>query len=443
MVTTVDETTELLQQLIRNRCVNDGTPDSGGEVRNAETLAAYLAGPGVEIERYEPHPGRSSLVLRVEGRDRRAPSLLLMGHTDVVPADPTGWQRDPFGGELVAGEVWGRGALDMLCMTATMAVVIKRLLAGGFRPNGTLIFAGVADEESRGTYGASWLTQHAWDAVRADAVLTESGRRNSLPTLGGPKAIMNVAEKGSHWMTLRTNGTPGHGSAPYKADNALAKAADVVRRLVTYKPPLHLDGQWRAFVEGMQFVPELSAGLLSADRFYETIDALPPGVAKGFDALVHTTFSPNVLHGGMKANIIPDSATLQIDIRTLPGDETPQVHAMLREALGELWNEVEIIEENPDPASASSPDTPIFRVMCEVTKKVTGADVVPGSTGGLTDCRFFRRKGMPAYGYSVLSAKIPIAELATMFHGRNERIDQESLRLMLELYEQTVRAYLS
>lgn len=439
----LDEATALLQQLIRNRCVNDGTVDSGGEVRNAETLAAYLAGPGVEIERYEPHPGRGSLVSRIEGRDPKAPSLLLMGHLDVVPADPTGWERDPFCGDLVDGEVWGRGALDMLCITATMAVAVKTLLRGGFRPKGTLLFSGMADEESLGTWGAEWLVTHRWEDVRADLVLTESGSPPlPLPSRGPQKAGVTVAEKGSHWLSLRVRGAPGHGSMPYKADNALAKAAEVIRRLVAYRPPLHLGGLWREFVRGLELAPELESGLLSEEGFAETIDRLPASLAKLFDAAAHTTFSPNILHSGTKTNIIPDSALLAVDVRTVPGDGPVEVQAMLREAIGDLWAEVEIVDEHPDPATASATDTAFFRRLREVSQKVAGMDVVPGSTTGATDSRFFRRKGVPAYGYSAYSAKIPFAEHMTMVHGRNERIDQDSLALMLELYEQTVRAFL-
>ena len=139
----VGPTTELLQSLIRNECVNDGTPDSGDEFRNAELLAGYFEGAGVDVERFESRPGRASIVARIEGSDPAAPSLCLMGHTDVVPVNPDGWSRDPFGGELVRAddgttEVWGRGAIDMLNSTAAMAVAFRRLATEGFRPRGTL-----------------------------------------------------------------------------------------------------------------------------------------------------------------------------------------------------------------------------------------------------------------------------------------------------------------
>ncbi|EQD58995.1 Peptidase M20, partial [mine drainage metagenome] len=114
-----NEATDLLQLMIRNRCVNDGSPESGHEERTASLLNTYLEGSGVDLHTWEPAPGRTSLLARLPGRDPAAPSLTLLGHTDVVPAAPEGWRHDPFGGELIEGEVWGRGAIDMLDLTAT------------------------------------------------------------------------------------------------------------------------------------------------------------------------------------------------------------------------------------------------------------------------------------------------------------------------------------
>ena len=94
-------TVELLQALIRNRCVNDGTPESGHETRNADVLRTVVDRPGVEIERFGPTPERQSFVARLPGTEPDAPSLCLMGHTDVVPVHAAGRRRDPFGGELI------------------------------------------------------------------------------------------------------------------------------------------------------------------------------------------------------------------------------------------------------------------------------------------------------------------------------------------------------
>jgi acetylornithine deacetylase/succinyl-diaminopimelate desuccinylase-like protein len=368
----------------------------------------------------------------------------MMGHIDVVPADPNGWQRDPFGGELIAGEIWGRGAIDMLSITVTMAVAIKKLLREGWKPKGTLIFSGMADEEALGTWGAEWLVNNKWDDVKADAVLTEMGRPPiPIASKDPPKVFMSVGEKGSHWVGLKVSGTPGHGSRPYKTDNALVKAAKIVARIASYQPELHLDGRWREFVQAMRLDPALEAGLLDQGRFREILDQLPVGIARGFDAATHTTFSPNVLHSGVKTNVIPDSARMEVDIRTMPGDEGPHVRRMLKEAIGDLWDQVEIVTEDDDPASSSPTDTAIFETMRKVTAAVAKSEIVPAFAVGATDARFFRRKGVPAYGYSIYSPRIDFGEFVSMFHGRNERVDQGSLQLMLDLYEQTARDFLS
>ena len=170
------EVTDLLQHLIRNACVNDGTVASGNEARSADLLAGYFDGSGLDLERYEPAPGRASLVARIEGSRPDAPTLLLMGHTDVVPANADRWRHDPFGGELVDGEVWGRGAVDMLNLTASMAVATRRLARRrGFRPEGTLVYLAVADEEALGTWGADHLPATSSTPSAADYVITESG----------------------------------------------------------------------------------------------------------------------------------------------------------------------------------------------------------------------------------------------------------------------------
>src|SRR5262245_5062762 len=235
MDTATAETVELLQAMIRNACVNDGTAESGHEVRSAEVLERYLEGAGLDVEAFEPTPGRRSVVSRIDGHDPTAPTLLLMGHTDVVPVSPAGWTRDPFGGELVDGEIWGRGAIDMLNLTSSMAVATKHLARSGWRPRGTLVYLGVADEEAGGEHGAEWLVEHALDAVGADYVITESGGW-AVDSPRGRRLVVTVGEKGAAWRRLRVHGTPGHGSMPFGADNAVVKAAEVVRRITSLRP---------------------------------------------------------------------------------------------------------------------------------------------------------------------------------------------------------------
>jgi len=440
MADTTAEVTDLLQQLIRNRCVNDGRPESGGEARNVELLASYLEGAGLDTERYESAPGRANLVARIEGTDPSAPTLLLLGHTDVVPANPSGWRHDPFGGELIDGVVWGRGAVDMLNLTASMAVGTSHLAGRGFRPKGTLIYAAVADEEALGTYGADWMLREQTDAVRADYVITESGGFEiPLPSATGPKLPVIVGEKGAYWCTLRVRGTPGHASMPFRTDNALVKAARVIEALASLQSAARLDETWLRFVRDCDLPPELAATLGDAEglsRYLEAASGDALGVAREIHAMTRTTFAPTIAHGGVKTNVIPDSVELQVDIRTVPGDREDTVRAQMLDALGPLAEDVEIVVDTHDPANASALDTPLWQSLQLVSERlVPGSRIVPLTTTGATDARFFRAAGAIAYGYGLFSKRISYTDYGTMFHGNDERVDQESLRLSTELWE--------
>jgi acetylornithine deacetylase/succinyl-diaminopimelate desuccinylase-like protein len=438
------ETVELLQQLIRNACVNDGTPESGQEVRNADLLENYLGGAGLDFERFEELPDRPSLVARIEGTDPSAPTLLLMGHTDVVPVNPDGWERDPFAAELVDGMVWGRGAVDMLNLTSSMAVAVKNVARSGFRPRGTLIYFAVPDEEAAGTHGAKWMTENHPEAVKADYVVTEMGGFR-FSTDGPPKLVLMAAEKGTYWCKIRVHGTPGHGSMPLRTDNALVKAAEIVRRLAEYRPDAQIHETWRRFVEQMEFPPEFKEALLDPDKVEELGETLPDiGLARQVHACTHTTFAPTVLNAGVKANVIPDYAEMQVDIRTLPGQSGEDIDGMLREALGELYDDISYDPVSAMPASSSPTDTPLYETLKSLTGKIIpGATTVPFIIVGATDARFFRKLGTTSYGYGLFSEKIPYTEFARMFHGDNERIDVESLNLSTELWEALIREFLS
>jgi acetylornithine deacetylase/succinyl-diaminopimelate desuccinylase-like protein len=439
-------TTELLQALIRNACVNDGTPDSGEETRNSDLLATFLEGAGLDVERYTPRPGRDSLVARIEGSDPDAPSLCLMGHTDVVPVNPDGWRHDPFGGQLIDGEVWGRGAIDMLNLTSSMAVAFRRLADEGFRPRGDLIYFGVADEEAGGVWGAEWMADHHWDVIRADYVLTELGGWSTTDSHGHRHVTVNVGEKGLAWRRLRVLGTPGHGSMPFGADNALVKAAAIVQRLAAFRPAPHIDDIWRAQVAALGLPDELRDALTSPDRILPTLEQIPVPVARMCHAQTHTTFSPNVAHGGQKTNTIPDVVDIDVDIRTVPGTTRDDVDAMLREALGELYDHVEIsVLQHYDPtASPFGPSNPLWDTVARHTQVAyPDADLVPGLVVGGTDARFYRTRGTTAYGTGLFSAAMDAASFGSRFHGNDERIDVDSLGLSGNFFYGIARELLS
>ena len=437
------EVVELLQQLIRNECVNDDRVESGQEIRTADVLETYLEGSGLDLQTYDAAPGRRSLVARIEGTDPQAPTLLLMGHTDVVPVNPDGWQHDPFGGEVIDREIWGRGAVDMLNLTASMAVAFKDLAMSDWRPKGTLVYLAVADEEALGDFGAKYLTDHEYDAIRADFVITESGGI-PIPSPAGLKLPVIVGEKGTYWCRIHVKGTPGHGSQPFRTDNALVKASEVVRRLENYRPAAHIHDVWERFIRSMGYPDEIMLPLLDAESMDELLETLPVGMARQFHACTHTTFAPTMIQGGSKINVIPDSVTLNVDVRTLPGQTDEEVRALLEDALGDLLDEVTIEVVKAEVSSASPADTPLWDTLSRVTQRwYEGSETVPYLTVGATDARFFRWKDTVSYGFGLFSTRMSFEDYGSMFHGDNERIDIDSLVLSTELWDATARDLLS
>jgi acetylornithine deacetylase/succinyl-diaminopimelate desuccinylase-like protein len=440
-------TVELLQTLIRNRCVNDGTAESGHETRNADVLQSYVERPGVEIERWEPTPGRASFVARLPGTDPGAPSLCLMGHTDVVPVNEDGWREDPFGGEVIRSadgydEVWGRGAIDMLNLTSSMAVTFRSLADRGFRPRGDLLYFAVADEEAGSAHGARWVADEHPDAIRCDYLLTESGGIHSGPE--GQRAIgVTVGEKGVAWRRLRVRGTPGHGSMPFGSDNALVSAAKVVSALAEYRPSPRFHEHWRGHVQALGVSEEMKRALLDEQAIDDLLAELPRERGKGFlHACTHTTFSSNVVQtvGRPKTNVIPDIVDLDVDIRTMPGEHTEDVEAHLRAALGDdLYERIDVEVLMDDPASISRTDTPLWDALQRaVGEPFPDARLNPQFTVGFTDARVFRELGAVSYGAGLFSPVVDNGEFSLRFHGHDERVDVESLRLTTQLWERVV-----
>ncbi|MCP3977047.1 MAG: M20/M25/M40 family metallo-hydrolase [bacterium] len=434
------QTVELLQAMIRNQCVNEGTMESGEEFRNAQLLAGYLDGAGVDYQMFEAAPGRTSLVARIEGSDPTAPSLCLNGHTDVVPVNRAGWTHDPFGGELIDGEVWGRGAVDMLNLTASMAVAFRHLAASRFRPTGDLVYFAVADEESGSAFGARWMAVNHPEVITTDFVLTESGGLHG-GTAAAPTVGIRVGEKGVAWRRLTVRGTPGHGSRPFKSDNAIVKAAAVVQRLAAYSPAPSFHDLWKEEVAQMRLTGEQKAHLLDAGAIDDILETLPAGQAGHIHACTHTTFSTNVLNSQTKTNIIPDKVVMDIDIRTVPGEGPEEVQAHLEAALGpELAAEIEVEALMNDRATISGTDNALFESLQRaVNNPFPEASLKAGLTVGFTDARVHRDLGAIAYGAGLFSQSLSAADYGTRFHGNDERIDVESLSLTTQLWLDVVQ----
>ena len=323
----------------------------------------------------------------------------------------------------------------MLNLTASMAVAVRDLARRGFKPKGDLIYFAVADEESGSKHGAQWMADHEADSIRCDYLLTESGGIHT----GSPDAPfigVNVGEKGVAWRKLRVRGTPGHGSAPYRANNALVKAAAVIQRLTAYAPPPRVHELWRQEVESYQLDEETTRMLLDPAHIDDVLAAIPnAGVAKHLPACTHTTFSCNLIEGTMKHNTIPAAIDIGVDIRTLPGEGPADVQAHLEAALGELANEVEVEIVMNDAATISRTDNPMWDALQRaVNKPFPTAKLTPQLVVGFTDARIFRHMGAISYGAGLFSPDVEPGEYGSRFHGNDERIDVESLRLTTQLW---------
>ena len=443
MTNRADDVRELLVALIRNRCVNDGTPTSGHEERSVSTIQAFMGAPG---EVYEPTAGRRSVLYRVPGTDPAAPSLMLMGHTDVVPVTDSGWSVDPFGGEVIDGFVWGRGAVDMLNLTAAMASVFRSHLHGeAQRTRGDLLYLAVADEEAGGAHGAQWLLAEHPDDVRADYLLTEVAHP---PIPGGDGALVypvKVGEKGPLWRSVINRGTPSHGSQPHLTDNALVPIAEAVAAIASEPSPIDIVPEWEAFVRGLGLPDDETAALVDPDRVDAAIERIAesdPAMARYAHACTHLTISPNVASAGTKLNTVPDFAEAQLDIRGLPGQDADTVETHLRNVWGPEFERFEISGVMDYPASSSPTEGPLWEAIGDGIESMTGSRrIVPALTPATTDARFFRTLGTHAYGVAMFDAADEFSSFLSMFHGNDERVSVASLGATAMLFERIIERF--
>lgn len=449
-----DDTLELLKALVRNACVNDLTPDSGEEVRNADTLeeffAAEIADGSVQVQRFESRPGRTSIIVTVPGSDPAAEPLSFLGHTDVVPVDAARWTTDPFGAEIVGegrdARIYGRGTVDMLGLTAPMAAVTRqaaREASAGRPPRGTLTFVGVADEEARGGLGAKWLSENHPDAFSWRNCISETGGSH-LPVGGDAEGrdalVINVGEKGAAQRRLHVGGDAGHGSQPFGRDLAVARIAEVARRIAVHRPPVTRDPLWQEFVGAFRFDPQVQDALLAGtdDEAYLQFGDL----ARFADAVSHLTVAPTVLRAGQAINVLPSSAYLELDIRPLPGQSQDDIDAELRDALGDLADEVTFERLISEPAEVSTTDSPLYRALeSTVEEFFPGAAVVPVLAAGGSDLRFARRLGGVGYGFALHARERTLAEVSAQLHTHDEHLYLEDLDLTVRAYARLVDSF--
>jgi acetylornithine deacetylase/succinyl-diaminopimelate desuccinylase-like protein len=429
-----DEAVEICQAYLR---INTTNPP-GQERPAADLLAGLLASAGVESHIFESEPGRASLVARLPGR-RNDPhrALALLHHLDVVPADPSEWSVDPFGGEIKNGYLWGRGAIDMKGMGVMQLMAVLALARDRTALERDLVFVAVADEEAGGLKGAGWLTENHPQLVMCSDVINEGGY--GLTDTDPPIMACSLSEKAVFWLRLSARGTPGHGSMPPE-DRAIGKLLDGLHDLATRPPALRVTPLIARTLAAMaeKAPPERkrAIGMLlrpEAARFL-------PFVARGMKRYQKSLFADVVsitgLEAGYKINVVPGMASATVDCRLLPETDPDVFLAEIEARLGRFGVDVEVVFREGPKGISDGPLLPLLREVCE--ESFPEAAFAPVICPAFTDSRYFRELGADAYG--LVPVMLDDDEVAT-FHGIDERIPVDGLKRGCEaVYEIVARA---
>jgi acetylornithine deacetylase/succinyl-diaminopimelate desuccinylase-like protein len=416
---------ELCAELIRFDTTNLGNGESLlGERAIAEYVAELLSDNGVSPTILERDPNRSNVVARIPGTDPALPPFLVHAHLDVVPADETEWTVHPFAGEIRDGYVWGRGAVDMKDMCATLLTVVSRWSTAGVRPRRDIVLAFVADEEDRGEWGAHWLVDNHPDLF-ADCVaaIGESGAYTVRTTRadGSPVRFYPVAtaERGTAHMRLTAHGRAGHGSRR-NDDNAVVTLVDALSRIAAHHWPVHLTPAVRAFLD--RAGPALGIEV-DLDDIDTTLDRLG-SARKIIENTVRNSTTPTVLSAGYKVNVIPGDASALLDTRVLPGTEEHLLAELERLAGPSITRE--FLQRQ---TGVQAPvDSPWFAAMAEsLTAFDPDGIVVPFCMGGGTDAKAFAPLGIDCYGFAPLYLPEGFNH-QQMAHGVDERVPVEGLQ---------------
>ncbi|MFD1722590.1 M20/M25/M40 family metallo-hydrolase [Amnibacterium endophyticum] len=430
-MTELSRTAAIAQDLIRFPSVNWGEGRSDGEAEAAGYVEAVLQRMGLEPRLFEAAPGRVSVVARVEG-ESRGPGLVVHGHLDVVPADATSWSVDPFAGEVRDGLLWGRGAVDMKDMDAMVLASLESILGAGRRPARDLVVAFFADEEAGGDFGSHHVVDHHPELFEgATEAISEVGGYSV--SLGGRRAyLLQTGEKALVWVRLTARGPAAHGSRLIR-DNAVVRLAEAVAALGREDWPVRMTTTTESLIGRLGRMLGVDPRAAGPDAV-----ALATGSAAGFLlATLRTTTNPTVLQAGYKHNVIPDTATALVDIRTLPGEEEA-VLARVRELIGpdiELETvHADIGLENPFDGAL------VDKVVALLGEHDPGAPVLPYLLSGGTDNKALSKLGITGYGFAPLQLP-PELDFPAMFHGVDERVPLSSLDFGTRVLTDLLRTY--
>jgi acetylornithine deacetylase/succinyl-diaminopimelate desuccinylase-like protein len=430
----------LLQELIRIDTVNP----PGNEERAQLLLAETLTEAGFECELLAAEPGRPNLVARLRG-DTAGPTLCLLGHADTVPANPAEWSFDPWAGDIVDGEVRGRGAQDMKDQVAAEVAAAAALGHQGWRPRkGELLVVITADEETGAAAGAQWLCREHPDKVRSDYVLNEGGGV-SFEFDGRRFYTLCVGEKGPCRFRLRAHGVAGHASLPGMGDNALLKLAPALERL-RGQPPLDPTPEGVAFVAALtgEDVDGDDRGALEAavERLRETAPEVTAYLA---EPMLRVTLVPTMASASLKENVIPSSAELLVDCRVPPGMDPTEARERAQAVLGEAADGLELTFKETVVGNRSPADSPLASLIEEwLAQADPAATLVPIVMAGFSDSHWFREAFDSAVVYGFCPQReLALPEAVPLVHGADERAAVADIDLAARFYLDIVQAVLA
>jgi acetylornithine deacetylase/succinyl-diaminopimelate desuccinylase-like protein len=415
-----EEALDWLQAFVRIDTINP----PGNESRAVDFIAAILDAEGIPYETAESAPGRGNLWARLEGGDE--PALIMLQHTDVVPADERYWTTDPLSGEIRDGYLWGRGTLDMKGTGMSQLATFISLHRAGVPLNRDVLLVATADEEAGGYFGAGWLVENRPEIFEGAGLLINeggSGEQREKELL----FQVEVTQKVPVWLRLTAVDTPGHGSMPNPTSSVtrIVDALHILRenpfppRMVPAIDAMFQSLSLSASAEWEEPFSNMSE-FIGDEAFLARLQAYSPYL----HALTRDTCSMTRFEGSNKINVVPPEAWAELDCRILPDRPSEVFVSELRELVRDTGVEVEVLMAFT--AAISPTDTVLYEAIEEVTsERHPGSRVTPYVSTGFTDSHFFRDLGIPSYGFDPIV--VPEAEFSRI-HGNDERINVEAFK---------------
>jgi acetylornithine deacetylase/succinyl-diaminopimelate desuccinylase-like protein len=417
----------LTQQLLRIDTSNPGQAEKPA----AELVADHLAELGIAVQWFEPEPGRCSVVGRIRGQDSTLPALLLHAHIDVVPAIEKEWQHDPFGGDLHAGYLWGRGAVDMKGTVGIILDTLRSMHDRGQPPMRDLVVAFFADEEAGGQLGAGYVT-HIRPDLFADC-------REAIGEVGGFSRTLNdeyrayfvaTAEKGVWWSRVVADGRAGHGSI-INPDNPVSRLVTALARIAGHTDDDIPTAATSAMFDRLRSVLDLPDATTE-----DLINRLGP-LSRMVRAGLRNTVNPTQLQAGYKTNVVPATASGTIDGRFLPGS-----YDRFRAEIADLaGGSVRLEDIYSGPAVEASLDSALLDAIGTALRcEDQTAFVLPYMSTAFTDAKWIAPLGIQCYGFAPMLLPDEL-DFTALFHGVDERVPASALDFGVRVFDRLLCSY--